>query len=105
MSRSGRFGLPGLAAATLAALGLCATSAEARITRIVINSTVDPDNTLAPFGAAGPLKRLKGIAFGELDPADRHNAIIQDLALAPRNAAGHVEYQATFQLVMPSDPA
>ncbi|HET7401415.1 MAG TPA: alpha/beta hydrolase domain-containing protein [Usitatibacter sp.] len=105
MSRLERFGLLGLAAATLAALGLCATSAEARITRIVISSTVDPDNTLAPFGAAGPLKRLKGTAFGELDPADRHNAIIQDLTLAPRNAAGHVEYQATFQLVMPSDPA
>lgn len=92
-------------AAVFAALAAWTPPAEARVTKIVIDSSVDPDATLAPFGAAGPLKRLKGVAFGELDPADPRNAIIQDLGLAPRNAAGNVEYRATFQIVMPSDPA
>ncbi|HET9579775.1 MAG TPA: alpha/beta hydrolase domain-containing protein [Gemmatimonadales bacterium] len=92
-------------AAVAAALAAWTPPADARVTRIVINSTVDPDATLAPVGAAGPLKRIKGIAFGELDPADPLNAIIQDINLAPKNAAGKVEYQATFQIVAPSDPA
>jgi hypothetical protein len=90
--------------ATVAVLLSCAPIAQARVTKIIIDSTVDPDATLAPFGDAGPLKRLKGRAFGELDPNDEHNSIIQDIRLAPRNARGKVEYMATFQLIMPSDP-
>ena len=77
--------------------------ADARVTRIVINATADPDPVLtdaAPF----PIKRITGRAFGELDPKDPHNLIIQDLRLAPKNAKGKVEYQATFQLILPSDP-
>jgi hypothetical protein len=92
-------------AAALATLLSFAPPIEARVTRIVVNTTVDPDATLAPFGDAGPLKRITGRAFGELDPHDSHNAIIQDIGLAPKNAAGKVEYQATFQLILPSDSA
>ena len=36
---------------------------------------------------------------------DPHNAIIQDLGLAPRNARGKVEYVATFALAKPVDLA
>src|SRR5262245_50632676 len=57
------------------------------------------------FGAVGSYDIIKGRAYGELDPADRHNAIIQDLTLAPRNARGRVEYVTTFTLARPSDPA
>jgi hypothetical protein len=32
---------------------------------------------------------------------DPHNAIIQDIGLAPRNEDGYVEYTATFFLVKP----
>jgi hypothetical protein len=78
---------------------------HARVTKIIIDSTVVADATLAPFGDAGPLNRLKGRAFGELDPNDPLNAIIQDIGLAPKNANGKVEYIATFQLIMPSDPS
>jgi hypothetical protein len=77
--------------------------AEGRVTRIIANATADPDPVLtdaAPF----PIKRITGRAFGELDPKDPHNAIIQDIRLAPRNKKGKVEYQATFQLILPSDP-
>ena len=100
---SRRFRNAALAGAVLAAIA-CAPTA-ARVTKIVITSTVSSDPTLAPFGDAGPLTRIKGMAYGELDPADPRDSIIQDLALAPRNARGHVEYHATFQLVLPDDPA
>ena len=82
-----------------------ASAAHARITKIVIESTLDPDATLAATGPAGAIKRISGRAHGELDPANPLNAIIQDIQLAPKNAAGKVEYVATFQLVMPSDPS
>ena len=89
-------------AAAVAVLLAWTPPADARVTKIVINKPVDPDNTLAPFGDAGPLKRLTGIAFGELDPRDERNEIIQDIRLAPKNARGKVEYSATFQLILPS---
>src|SRR2546423_13977810 len=91
-------------AAAVAAL-LAWTPADARVTKIVINTTVDPDNTLAPFGDAGPLKRLTGIAFGELDPRDERNEIIQDIRLAPKNARSKGQNGATFLLNLPPDPA
>jgi hypothetical protein len=89
--------------ALIAALLTFVPPAEARVTRIVINATADPDAVLSD-GAPFPIKRITGRAFGELDPKDPHNAIIQDIRLAPRNAKGKVEYQATFQLILPSDP-
>jgi hypothetical protein len=86
-----------------AALLACAASAQARVTRIAIAATADPDPVLSD-GAPFAIKRITGRAFGELDPKDPRNAIIQDLRLAPRNRRGKVEYQATFQLILPSDP-
>ena len=56
-------------------------------------------------GAAGPYEIIRGRVHGEVDAADRRNAIIQDLALAPRNARGRVEYVATFALAKPVDLA
>lgn len=44
---------------------------------------------------------LRGKVYGELDPKDRRNAIIQDIELAPRNSRGRVEYVATFTLYRP----
>jgi len=92
-------------AALAVALAAWAPCTQARVTKITILSTTDPDNTLAPFADAGPLKRIKGIAFGELDLHEDVNRVIFDLERAPKNARGNVEYQATFQIVMPSDPA
>ncbi len=59
----------------------------------------------APVGLALPYELIRGRVHGEVDPADRRNAIIQDLALAPRNANGRVEYVATFALARPIDLA
>src|SRR6202023_2550643 len=91
-------------ALTLAAAAMLATgAAQARVTRIDIATQVSPAFKGASFGSAGPYETLAGRAFGELDPNDPHNAIIQDIKLAPRNERGMVEYTASFQLVKPID--
>jgi len=90
--------------AALATLLTCAQPAHARVTRIVLNPSADSDPVLSD-GAPFPIRRITGRAFGELDPRDPHNAIIQDIRLVPRNKRGRVEYQATFQIILPSDPA
>ena len=94
-----------LLATTFAVLMLGAsTPATAHLTAIVIDSSA-PAYGGAAIGSAGTYVTLKGRIFGELDPHSRHNEIIQDIDLAPRNANGKVEYIATFQITMPSNPA
>src|SRR6516165_1923712 len=83
-------------------LGFAAT-ASARITRIVVERRESPAYRGQAFGEAGPYEWLRGRAYGELDPKAPLNAIITDLALAPRNARGLVEYSATFTLAKPVD--
>ena len=59
----------------------------------------------APFGDTGPYERLTGSAFFELDPDDPANANIVDLALAPRNTNGMVEFRADLDILKPVDLA
>jgi hypothetical protein len=89
--------------ASLAALIAFAGFAHARITRVVIEHRESPAYKGQPFGEAGRYEWLRGRAYGELDPKAPLNAIITDLALAPRNARGLVEYSATFTLTKPVD--
>ena len=90
---------------TVAAALLLGTSiASAQVTRLEITSRDDVAKGQS-FGSAGPYVNIRGRAHGELDPRDRRNRIIQDIDLAPRNARGHVEYVATFSLMMPADLA
>jgi hypothetical protein len=77
--------------------------ASARVVRFVIDTQTSPAFGEATFGAAGQYETLAGRVFGELDPNDPANAIIQDIQLAPRNANGKVEYTATFFIVKPID--
>ncbi|MBO0861899.1 MAG: hypothetical protein J2P21_26100 [Chloracidobacterium sp.] len=84
---------------------VCAVTAEARVTRIVIDQRQSPAYEGRSFGAVGQYEILAGKAYGELDPMDSHNTIITDLQFAPRNARGMVEYVATFTLVKPLDLA
>jgi hypothetical protein len=93
-------------AACLTAVGLVlamAATAQARVTRIVVENKVSPAFDGASFGNAGQYETLAGKASGELDPNDARNAVIQDIKLAPRNARGMVEYTTTFQIVKPID--
>jgi hypothetical protein len=87
------------------AAALVATTADARVVKIVVDTKVSPAFEGASFGGAGQYETLAGRAFGELDPNDPHNAIIQDIKLAPKNARGMVEYTASFYVVKPIDMA
>ncbi len=89
-----------LAACLAAAFAAWGPSVDARVTRIVIDTTTDLANPAVP----GNLYQLvTGRAFGELDPNDPHNAIITDIQLAPRNANHDVEYIASFRIRKPKD--
>jgi len=81
-----RFGL--LAALVLA----CNCASQARLTRFVIEQRFTSTYS----------ETLSGHFFGELDPKNPHNTIITDIALAPRNARGMVDYSATFTIAKPS---
>ena len=91
------------AAALGAAAVLSASAADARVVKITIDNKESPAFDGADFGTTGQYETLTGRAFGELDPDDPHNAIIQDIRLAPRNARGMVEYTASFQIAKPVD--
>jgi len=91
------------AAGIAAAIALAwAAPADARVTRIVIDATTNIAN---PVTGGQPYQELTGRAFGELDPRSRHNELITDLRLAPRNAKGNVEYVASFRIRKPTDMA
>ncbi|MCL4792958.1 MAG: hypothetical protein KJZ84_00270 [Bryobacteraceae bacterium] len=58
-----------------------------------------------PFGAAGSYERIVARAHFALDPKAPANREIRDLALAPVNADGLVEFHADLYLLKPTDPA
>jgi hypothetical protein len=76
--------------------------AEARITRLEVTA-VEPAFGGQAFGTTGAYERLLGKAYGEVDPKDTRNAIIQDIALSPRNARGLVEYTTDVEILRPAD--
>jgi len=92
--------------ATAAAVGALSTACavDARITRIEIAQTESPTFGGYSWPGVGTYDKLVGKAFGEIDPNDPKNAVIVDLALAPRNAAGNVEYSFDFYVLKPTDP-
>lgn len=72
---------------------LVATPAQAAVTSLSIEK-------ISPL--PGGYELLEGHFSGALDPAGTHNTIINDIKLAPRNAAGRVEYSATFAIARPA---
>jgi hypothetical protein len=79
--------------------------ARARVTRVVVDASRSESPTLdgKEYGKGIRYERIAGEVYGELDPKDPRNALIQDIELAPRNDRGRVEYVATFTLVKPVD--
>lgn len=55
------------------------------------------------FGDAGPYEMLTGIARFAVDPKHPRNAAVVDLALAPVNGEGRVEFEADFYILAPKD--
>ncbi len=74
-----------------------ALTAQARVTRIVIDETGP-----LPAAAGAPIayEQIAGRAFGELDPSLPANALIQDIELA-KDADGKVRYVASFLILKP----
>lgn len=78
--------------------------ADAAVTRFEVASRTVVANGQW-FGAAGPYEKITGTVHFELDPNDARNRAITDLALAPRNARGGVEFTADLFILSPQDPA
>jgi hypothetical protein len=85
-------------------LALAATPAAAQVARFEMEAP-SPAYAGASFGAAGAYELVRGRATIALDPADPRNAVIADIALAPRHAAGRVEAVADVLILRPTDPA
>jgi hypothetical protein len=92
---------PMLSAAAVVA-ALAPTLSQARIVRIEVTET-RPAFGGRNFGEVGAFERVIGKAFGEVDPQLPSNAMIQDIALAPRNAKGMVEYSTDIEILRPVD--
>ena len=88
-------------AAIAAALCAGAGGIEARVVSITIDSTSAP-LAGSPFAGIGDYVLVRGRAFGELDPADRRNELITDVALGA-DPDGKVRYTAQFAIHRPVD--
>jgi hypothetical protein len=73
---------------------LSAPPSEARVTRIIVDATVDVPNQ--------PYEELTGRAFGELDPLNPQNALLTDIGIAPTSGS-KVQYIASFRIRKPKD--
>ena len=80
-----------------AALAALAAAPQARVTRIVVDD-VKPLATAS--GQTIAYEQISGRAFGEIDPRDARNALIQDIQLG-KDADGKVRYTASFVLTKP----
>ena len=87
----------------LMVVGSLAAPAEAEIVRFVVTSVERPTFEGMSFGTVGQYEKLRGRAFGEVDPNDARNAIITDIEFAPRNARGMVEYSMDVLILKPID--
>ncbi len=81
---------------TAAACVAWSLPAQARVTKIVIDSITPVAGTNPPY------ERVRGRAFGELDAADPKNAVITDIELG-KDADGKLRYETTFTLSRPVD--
>jgi hypothetical protein len=100
--------MKGVTLVLVAVAVLAGQVAEAQITRIVIDPRLSESptfegRTFGPNGSVGQYEKLRGKAYGEVDPADPRNAVITDLTRAPRNARGKVEYSMDIFILKPID--
>ncbi|MDA8602783.1 alpha/beta hydrolase domain-containing protein, partial [Gammaproteobacteria bacterium] len=88
-----RFALAGLA---LSSLFTVPSIAE------VVSIDVASRDTLTTADADFSYESIRGVVHFTLDPNAAANAAVVDLALAPKNTEGLVEYSADFKLLVPS---
>jgi hypothetical protein len=56
------------------------------------------------FGMTGPYEQIDGTAHFAIDPSHPDNQGITDIALAPRDTAGHVRFSADATILVPREP-
>ena len=72
-------------------------TAQARVTRIVVNERISPAFNGRSFGTVGQYEQLNGIAYREVDPQDPQDVIIQDIGLALAIAMERSNIRWTFR--------
>jgi hypothetical protein len=84
---------------------LCVAGAvRAEVTRVDITHRTDVLNGRV-YANAGAYEWLHGRAHFTLDPAHARNQAVVDIALAPKNAKGLIEYSADLVILRPKDAA
>ncbi len=94
---------PKFVVALFVGLVICMPTADARITRIVIDRVESPTFGGTSFGNVGQYEKLIGRAHGELDPSDELNSSIAYINKAPLNSAKRVEYSIDVFILKPID--
>jgi alpha/beta hydrolase family protein len=91
--------------ALLAGLSAAGAPAAAKLLKFEVLRVESPAFEGRVFGPAGTYDKIVARATVAVDPADRHNRGIVDLALAPRGASGLVEAVGEVEIVTPTDAA
>lgn len=86
---------------TIATL-LLATVSPARVISVEVTGR-DAVLDSKPFGLAGPYESVRGRIRFAVDPGNEANRIVTDIALAPLNWSGQVEFSTEFYLLKPVD--
>jgi Alpha/beta hydrolase domain len=89
----------------LACALLAPSAAAAQVARLELTGPPQPILDGREFGAGGRYERITARATIAVDPVDPRNAVIADIAAAPRNAQGRVEAVADVVILRPADPA
>jgi hypothetical protein len=76
----------------------------AEVARVEI-ATITPWLGGRSLGKGGSFEKLQGRVYFEMDPESSTGQRVTDIALAPRNARGRVEFSTDFVLVRPRDRA
>jgi hypothetical protein len=82
---------------------ILAPDASAQVTRMDLLVVESPAFGGEHFGDTGQYERLRGVAYGEVDPNDVRNRGIVNIHKAPLNARGNVEYSTTVEIYRPID--
>ena len=82
---------------------LVTADVSAQVTRIDFQVVESPAFDGQSFGDIGQYERLRGVAYGEVDPNDVRHREIVNITEAPLNTRGRVEYSTTVEIYRPID--
>ena len=80
---------------------LVTVDVSAQVIRIDFQVVESPAFDGQSFGDIGQYERLRGVAYGEVDPNDVRHREIVNITNAPLNARGRVQYRTTVEIYRP----